>query len=97
MEKLTYAKIAELKAKHKHIFLIEVEEYAVVLKRPGRKELSLASTVSNNDPMKFNESILGSCWVEGDEEIKTDDRLFLGAAGQLANIIEAAEATVKKL
>lgn len=88
--------VAAWKAKYE-VFLIEVEGRACYLKAPGRNELSYAATTGKSDPMKFNAAILNSCWLAGDEEIKTNDKLFLAVAGKLDQIIETAEATVKKL
>lgn len=85
------------KQKHGDIFLVEVEGRNAYLKAPGRKELSYAATVASKDPMKFNEAILNQCWLAGDEEIKTDDTLFMGVAAKLDEIIQMAEATIKKL
>lgn len=94
----TPEQITEWKAKHKNgIFLIEIDGYSAIVKAPGRNEISYASTVAKTDPMKFNTAILEKCWLDGDDEIKTDDRLFLGVAAKLDTIIETAEATVKKL
>ena len=59
--------------------------------------LSAAATVGQKDPLKYNEIILANCWISGDEEIKTDDALFLGVSGVLSEIIEIKEATLKKL
>lgn len=89
--------IAEWKRKYKDIFAIEVEGKRAYLHSPDRNTLSYAATVSKNDPMKFNDAILKGCWIAGDEEIQTEDKLFLGAAAQLDQIIQVAEATIKKL
>jgi hypothetical protein len=39
------------------------------LKKPGRRELGLAMA-SGKDPLQMAESLIKSCWLEGDEEIK---------------------------
>lgn len=91
------AQINAWKAKYKNVFLIEVEDKKAYLKAPGRNELSYATTVAKQDPIKFNSAILDKCWLAGDEEIKTDDRLFMGVAEKLDQLVETAEATIKKL
>ena len=93
MEKLTKEQVETLKKKHGEVFEIEVEDKVCYLKKPTRKVLSLAAT----DPMKYNEVILANCWVDGDEEIKTDDAYFLGVSGVLAELIEVKKASLKKL
>jgi len=96
-KQLTAEQIAELKAKHGSIFMIEVDEFTAYVKTPGRNELSYASAISKSDPIKFNSAILEKCWLAGDDNIQTDDRLFMGVAAKLDQIIETAEATIKKL
>lgn len=97
MKEVTQEQINAWKGKYGDIFLVEVEDKKAYLKTPGRNELSYAATVGAKDPMKFNEAILNSCWLDGDEEIRTVDRLFLGVSAQLDTIIQTAEATIKKL
>jgi len=94
----TPEQITEWKRKHGSVFVIEVDGRRAYVKAPDRKGLSYAATVSKGtDAMEFNSAILNSCWLEGDAEIKTDDRLFLGVAEKLDQIIETAEAEIKKL
>jgi hypothetical protein len=90
-------KIAAWKEAHGEIFQLEVEGHVAYLKKPTRKALSAAAVMGKTDPMKYNEVLLNNCWLEGDEAIKTDDALFLGASAQLAELIEIKEATLKKL
>lgn len=77
--------------------MVEVDGRRCYLKRPTRKTLSAAAVVGTKDPLKYNEIVLKNCWLNGDEEIQGDDALFLGVSGQLAEIIEVAEASIKKL
>ena len=64
---------------------------------PDRNTLSYASTLATKDPLKFNEVVLNNCWLGGDEEIKTDDALFLAASTKLPDLIQIKEATLEKL
>jgi len=93
----TQEEIDAWKKRHGSVYLLEVEGYNAYVKAPGRNEISYATTIAKQDPMKFNSAILDKCWLAGDEEIKHTDRLFMGAASQLDQIIEIAEATIKKL
>lgn len=94
----TEAQVAEWKEKYPAgIYRYEVEDKACYLRRPDRKTLSAASVIGKTDPMKYNEVILKNCWLGGDEEIKTDDGLFLGISGKLAELIEIKEGELKKL
>jgi hypothetical protein len=94
---ITPQQIEEWKAKYGSVFSIEVDGKVCYLKKPTRKALSAAAIIGKSDPLKYNETLLLNCWLEGDEEIKTDDDLFLSVSGKLSEIIEIKEAELKKL
>lgn len=90
--------IEELKAKHGQIYLIEFEDgKKAYLKKPSRNILSMAMTKMQSNPLGFAETILNQCFIAGDEEVKTSDEYFLGAAGQLEHLMEVKNAELKKL
>lgn len=89
--------IAEWKEKYGNVYVAEVDEKRAYLKQPTRKALGAAAVIGKSDPMRYNEVLLDNCWLGGDEEIKTNDALFLGVCGQLTELIEVKEATLKKL
>ena len=98
----TAEQIAELKKKHTDVFEVTVKssdgvEHKGYLRKPTRQELSYATKIASSNPLGFNEAIIKACWLSGDEDIKTKDDLFLAASGQIAEMIEVAEATIKKL
>ena len=93
--KFTKEQIKEWKAKHGELFGITVEDKSCILHRPTRKDLSYASAVK--DPIKMSEVMLNALWVDGDEEIKEDDSLFLAAIQKMQEILEVKEAEIKKL
>lgn len=90
-------KIAKWKEQYGDVFQVSVDGRTAYLKKPTRKALGAAAVIGKADPMKYNEILLANCWIEGDEEIKKDDALFLGVSSQLAEIIEIKEAEIKKL
>ena len=94
---ITKEQIQEWKKQYKDIFVISVEDKKVYLRTPDRKTLSYASTLATKDPLRFNEVILENCWLGGDEEIKTNDELFLAVSSKLPNLIQIKEATLEKL
>ena len=94
---VTKEQIKQWKAKYKEVFVLRVEDKVAYLRTPDRATLSYASTLAMKDPMKFNEAILTNCWLGGDEEIKTDDALFLSASSKLGELIQIKEATLEKL
>lgn len=95
--KTTPEQVAEWKAKYGDVFKISVEDKVCFLKTPTRKALGYASQVGTTDPMKFNEIILNECWIDGDQDIKTNDMLFLSVSAKLAEIIQVKEAQLEKL
>ena len=93
--KYTKEQIAEWKDKHGELFEITVEGKSCILHRPTRRDLSYASVVK--DPIKMSEVMLAQLWVAGDEEIKTQDDLFLAAIQKMQDVLEVKEAEIKKL
>ena len=102
MEKVSQEQINEWKAKYGEIVKITVKDEVngdkcCYLHKPTRKTLSYASVAGKNDALKFNEIVLRDCWLAGDEEIKTDDTLFISASAKLADLIDVKEAELEKL
>ncbi len=89
--------IVEWKSKYENVFKITVDDKIAILRSPTRTELGYASKVGAQDPMKFNEYILKSCWLGGDDEIKTKDSYFMGASSKISEIIVIKEAALEKL
>lgn len=87
--------INELKKKHGAIYEITVDDKRCIVRKPNRKDLSYVSAVSN--PVQMTETLLNQLWVEGDEEIRQDDELFLAAASKLGEVVKIKEAEIKKL
>lgn len=94
---VTKEMIADWKKKHGDVFKIEVDGKAGYLKKPDRKTLMYATSVVSSNPLKFNEILLNSCWLGGDDEIKTDDTLFLSASSKLSDLVEIKESSLVKL
>jgi len=93
----TKEQIAEWKAKHGDVFCVKVDGKTCYLKKPGRKALGYASMAGKENPMKFNEVLLNECWLAGDEEIKTNDDLFLAISPKMSELIVVKEAELVKL
>ncbi len=93
--KYTKDQLNEWKKKHGDLFEITIDGKSCILHRPTRRDLSYASVVK--DPIKMSETMLGQLWVAGDEEIKTDDGLFLAAIQKMQEVLEVKEAEIKKL
>lgn len=93
----TKEQIEQLKQKHGQIYKITVDNKSCLLRKPNRKELGYATMAGKDNPLKFNEVILNACWLDGDDEIRNDDTLFLSASAKIADIIEVKEAELEKL
>ena len=95
MKKLSEKEIAALKEKHGDLFLITVDNKSCIVRKPNRQDLSYLSVVK--DPIRLSEATLNQLWVEGDEEIKTNDDLFLAAVAKMEEVMKIQEAEIKKL
>jgi hypothetical protein len=75
----------------------EGTEHAVgYIKKPNRQILGAAMSEMSRNPLKANEIILRSCWLEGDKSILDDDDVFLAAGALIQNIIQIRTGEVKK-
>jgi len=95
--KLSEQEIEALKQKHKTVFELVVDDAVCYLRKPGRQDLSAASSLSNGDGLLFNEQILNDCWLAGDERIKNDDDYFLSASAKISGLLETKVAELKKI
>lgn len=91
------SKIDGWKKQFGRVFRLDVDGHTAYVKAPDRRTLSLAAVEGGKDPIKYNEVVLRNCWIEGDEEIKTNDGLFLGASAKLQELIDVKEAELKEL
>lgn len=98
LEEKIKSKVAELKKKHRinEVFVLESNGLVAYVKRPSRDQLKYAMSVSQNDPLGLTEHILESGWLEGDDELKTEDRYFLDISRQIDEIIETTTVSLKK-
>ncbi|QUI93631.1 hypothetical protein [Prevotella denticola] len=87
--------INKWKATHGDLFEISVENKSCVLHKPTRQDLSYASVIK--DPIKMSEVMLKQLWVAGDEEIKTNDELFMAVVAKMDEVLKVKEAEIKKL
>lgn len=93
--KIDKQKVEEWKKLHGDIFLIETEGKSCIIRKPTRKDLSYVSVVK--DPIKMQETMLKQLWLDGDEDIKTNDDLFFAACSRLEEVLRVKEAEIKKL
>ena len=99
---MTHETIQDLKEKHGRIFKLTAEtkqgkKVSALVRAPDRKTLSAAMKLGKDDPMKFNEIILKNIWLEGDEELRTDQELVMGVYQQLGEVIKVADVQLEEL
>lgn len=96
------AEIEKLKKEHGEIFQVDVKEKdgtvrSAILRKPKMRDLQVATASEKKKPMSFAQSIWSNCKLVGDPAIEASDYLIAGAYAQLDEIVEFAEASVKKL
>lgn len=98
LEAFIQAKVDELKKKHSinEIFVIQADDKLAFVKRPSRAQLAYAMTLAQSNPLGMAEEILKSGWLDGDEELQTDDKYFLSISSQIDAIIETTDVAIKK-
>lgn len=92
------ARVAALKKEHnlKELFVIRSDNKIAFIKRPSRDQLKYAMTIAQTDPLGMTENILESGWLEGNKELKEDDKYFLDISRQIDTLIETTSVTIKK-
>lgn len=97
-------RLKELKKQYGDVFFLKFEneeedgeEYKrCFLKSMDRPTLAAAKSVAMTDTIRMSEIVIENCWIEGDEEIKTDDRYFFGAMDLLQELINKKQAILTK-
>lgn len=102
-KKQELSKPEQLKRKHKvkEVFEISVEmgegdTATGYIKKPDRKVMGAAMSHFQSNPLKANEIILNSCWLDGDRRILEDDDAFMAAGVVLEQVIQIRQAEIKK-
>ena len=93
----TKEQIAEWKTQYERVFTITTGGHIAYLRKPGRTDVSYATTVGQKDAIKFNETVYKNCFIGGSEEILEKDELFFGASAVLDKMIEVADAELGEL
>jgi hypothetical protein len=78
------------------VIKIPEDKKACYVRSVDRKIMSYVSRLGS-DPMKFNEALLEQCWLAGDEEIKTNDTLFISVMDKLEKLMNFKDSELEKL
>ncbi len=69
----------------------------VIIRTPGRKELSEFEKWIDRNPDKAKEILVNSCLLTSKEEVKAVEELFLAAADGIIQLLPTPKAVVKNL
>lgn len=95
--------LAKWKKEHGTLYKIAVERskgnHAVCYLKPADRNITALamSKMGAQKILEAGEVLLTNCWLGGDEDIKTNDRLFVGAATKAYEAFDFAESSVEKL
>jgi hypothetical protein len=96
----TQEQIQEWKAKYGTVILIETEDgKSAYIFDPISKLSVMKALLSalNKGDAEFVDSLLNNCWIDGDQEIKTNDKIKLGLWDQVKDLIDIPTAHVEHL
>ncbi len=48
-------------------------------------------------PFKFAEVIIANCWLGGNEELRSEDKYFMGLSQKISELVEITTGEIKKL
>jgi hypothetical protein len=104
MERATQEQITGWKAQYGEIFEVELEKDAdseptyAYFRKPARHTVAnVMRKMAGQDLVDANQVLINDCFVGGDEVVKTDVQLMLGAGSALQVLITPAAASLKNL
>lgn len=93
--KNTEKQIKEWKIQYGGVFQFEVEDKTAFLREPKMKDFKRAfSALQNESEIAFGEEMLAALWLDGDQEIRTNDDYFLTARKELAKLLRYDDAEI---
>lgn len=95
-------KLDLLKKQHGEVYEIitidsDGSEIKCWLRKPNRNDLRPILAMIGQDVIRANEILLNSCWLGGDERVKTDDDLFFQASSVISELISFKVGEIKKV
>lgn len=99
LTELSAEQIEAAKKEFGDIYLIQVDGRRVYMHAPDRRIIDLAQTSAVKRPSLFEETILTNCWLAGNKEVldEANTRLFYAVARKVSEIVQVADAEIKKL
>jgi hypothetical protein len=72
------------------------ETATAYFKKPDRNMMGVYSNMNKRNPINAKETILRTCYLEGDDRILSDDDFFYSACTEVDDIISIQSAELKK-
>jgi hypothetical protein len=89
--------IDEIKKKNPDAKVVEFNDGKVaIFSKPSRTVVALAALNSRDKgPMSMVDTIIQNCWLDGDEEVRTDAGYALGLMSQVDALVGTKTAEIK--
>ncbi|WP_286803349.1 MULTISPECIES: hypothetical protein [Sphingobacterium] len=95
--KATDKQIQEWKSKHGGVYMIPVDDKVIYLREPNITDWKRAFTaMQKNGEIGFTEEMVSALWLDGDAEVKTDDRYFVPLVKEMPTFFNYDDAIVIK-
>jgi len=93
MSKVTAQQITDWKKQHTEVYQMPIDDRVCYLRAPQMVDWKRAFTImQKSGDIGFAEEMLATCWLGGDEEIRTKDDYFLSARKEIASLFNYSEA-----
>ena len=90
--------IKQWKEKHGDVFIITADDgKKAILKKADRNAIKFAmSRLAEKDLLGYVESIVTNCWLDGDEEMKTEPEYHIGMMKIIDQVVGSKNVELKK-
>lgn len=68
-----------------------------LLKSPDLNTLDACRTISGGSSIKFDKALVENCWIDGDSELKAEDKYQMGLFDWLGGIIKKVDGQLEEL
>jgi len=72
------------------------ETISAIFKKPDRNVIGLTMNLEKRNPLRAKETMLRSCYLEGDKRILDDDDAFMSACTVIDEFVTIKQADLKK-
>jgi len=95
----TQEQIDAWKAEYGDVIRLKSKKYdkSAYFRKPNRKEMEFLSAGNQKSGLKFNAALLKTCFLAGDQEIQTNDDIFMGIGEQIMSLLSFDVVEVEKL